>query len=232
VISLRRFESDQIFLAENGSLKVSSGTGLARLSEFCKEKGLSGAEFICHIPGTIGGAVAMNAGFARKGMPWRQMRDIVKNISVYDTLTGSIVKIDSENIGFEYRKTKLPETSIILEIELCLKISSPEFVRREIDENFKYRNSVQDLRFPSAGSIFKNPTTSSMTSGQLLDKAGMKGVRIGNAMVSEQHANFFLNVGNATSQDMLELIEMGRKKVSEQFGIQLELEIKVLTNGN
>ena len=130
------------------------------------------------------------------------------------------------DICFEYRKTSLGPNQIVLEAAFRLTPTRRELVETEIKANFAYRNSVQDLRFPSAGSTFKNPKDHPLTSGQFLERAKMKGFRIGGAMVSERHANFFLNVDHARAQDVLELIAVAQKRVFEEFGVQLEPEVR------
>jgi len=224
-ISLRQFESDW-YRVEGELLRVSAGMSLFRLTMVSQEQGLSGAEFVCHIPGTVGGAVVMNAGFGRRGHGYFEIKDIFHSCTVLDLETCEIKTLTKEEIRFEYRKTDFNPHSVILEAVFYLHPSSKQLVEEEIKANFAYRNSVQDLRFPSAGSTFKNPPGYSMTSGQLLDRVGMKGMRIGGAMVSERHANFFLNVDHASAQDVLDLIHLAQKKVFEAFGIQLEPEVR------
>jgi len=120
----------------------------------------------------------------------------------------------------------------VLEAALRLTPKRQEEVEQEIRENFAYRNLVQDLRFPSAGSTFKNPKAGSLTSGQLLEQVQMKGMQIGGARVSDRHANFFLNVDHATAQNVLDLMATATKRVFEKFGIRLEPEVRYVdSNG-
>jgi UDP-N-acetylmuramate dehydrogenase len=227
VLSLRKLNAEDYSVERDSRLRVPAGMSLFRLAILCQEQSLSGAEFLCHIPGTVGGAIAMNAGFARPGVPYREIKDILESFTAID-LNGMVIKFQQSDVRFEYRKTYVPQGNIILEAVFRLNPKPRSLIREEIKANFSYRNSVQDLRFPSAGSIFKNPKESPLTSGQLLERAGMKGVRIGDAQVSERHANFFLNVGRAKAADMLELIELGRKRVRDEFGIELETEVKYI----
>ena len=227
VISLRKLEADSFSVEDDGLLRVSSGMSLFRLSIVSQEHSLGGAEFVCHIPGTVGGAVIMNAGFGRRGHPYYEIKDIVESITVLDlNSNGSTSILRPKDIQFEYRKTALAANLIVLEASFRLKPKPKELVQEEIKANFTYRNAVQDLRYPSAGSTFKNPKGSTLTSGQLLDRVQMKKVRIGGAMVSERHANFFLNVDHATAQDVLDLISLAQKRVYEEFGIKLEPEVR------
>ncbi len=227
VLSLRKLEPDWFSVQTNGLVRVSSGMSLFRLSIISQEHSLGGAEFVCHIPGTVGGAVMMNAGFGRRGQPYCEIKDIIESITVVDLdSNGNLKTLRREEIQFDYRKTSLPFKTVVLEATFQLTPKSKKWVEEEIKANFAYRNAVQDLRFPSAGSTFKNPKGTALTSGQLLERAQMKKVRIGGAMVSERHANFFLNVDHATSQNMLDLIRLAQKRVFEEFGIELEPEVK------
>ena len=226
-ISLRQLEPDWFLVESDGLLRASSGMGLFRLSIVSQEHSLGGAEFVCHIPGTVGGAVVMNAGFSRRGQPYCEIKDILESITVLDlNSNGTSKTLHREDIHFEYRSSNLPPNVVILEAVFRLTPKPKKLIEEEIKANFAYRNAVQDLRFPSAGSTFKNPKGSALTSGQLLERVGMKKVRIGGAMVSERHANFFLNVDRATAQDVLDLINLAQKRVFEEFGIQLEPEVK------
>lgn len=231
VLSLRKLECEQILVEGSEHVRASSGASLFRLAAFTQIHGLTGVEFLCHIPGTVGGAVAMNAGFSRPGERWHEIKDILESVTVLDLKTHQVQNLKQDELIFEYRNTHLPAHSIVLDALFHLTPSASELVEEQIKANFAYRNSVQDLRYPSAGSVFKNPRNSAFSSGKLLDQAGMKGVRVGGAMVSERHANFFLNVDNATAGDILELIQIGRKRVEEQFGIHLELELKYVGDG-
>ncbi len=224
-VSLRKFESDRYSIDKDGCIRVSAGMSLFRLSALAQEHSLGGAEFVCHIPGTVGGAIIMNAGFGRRGLGYFEIKDILDSFTAMDH-HGEIKTFKRNEIVFEYRKTNIPEHLIILEATFRLQPKDRTLVEQEIKANFVYRNAVQDLRFPSAGSTFKNPEHSEFTSGQLLDKAKMKKVRIGGAMVSERHANFFLNVDHATAQDVLDLMDLAQKRVYEAFGIKLEPEVR------
>ncbi len=228
-LSLRKLDPDWFAVESNGLLRASSGMSLFRLSIVSQEHSLGGAEFVCHIPGTVGGAVIMNAGFGRRGASYYEIKDIVESIVVLDLNSNSIKTLHREDICFEYRRTNLEQNLIILEAAFRLMPKAKQLVQDEIKANFTYRNGVQDLRFPSAGSTFKNPKDSVLTSGQLLDRVQMKKMRIGGAMVSERHANFFLNVDHATAQDVLDLIKLAQKRVFEEFGIELEPEVRYVS---
>jgi len=226
VVCLRRFESQTLAIEEGEWVRCSAGISLAKLSEFALAHELSGIEFACHIPGCVGGAIAMNAGFGRRGGTWRQMEDVVESVTTLNVVGGAVEVLSADKVGFEYRQTRLARELIILGARLRLTHGARERISHEMEANFTYRNGVQDLNHPSAGSVFKNPTNRKLSSGQLLDRVKMKGMRIGDAMVSEKHANFFLNVGQAKAKDVLDLIKIARRRVWDQFGIKLELELK------
>lgn len=227
VISLRKFEPNHYSIERECLLQVSGGMSLFRVSILSQEHELGGAEFMCHIPGTAGGALMMNAGFGRKGSGYFEMKDIFESCTVLDLNDRLDIKtLTCGDIQFEYRKSSIPNHFLILDVVLHLKPKPSKEVEEEIKANFAYRNSVQDLRYPSAGSTFKNPKGHSLTAGQILDQVQMKRMRIGGAMVSERHANFFLNVDHAKSQDVLDLMAIAQKRAFETFGVQLESEVR------
>ena len=229
LISLRKLEPEWFYREGETRLRVSGGMSLFRLSIVTQELGLSGAEFVCHIPGTVGGALVMNAGFGRKGGLYQEMKGIFESCTLVKRNSRlNVERYGMNDIAFDYRKTDLPSDVIVMEVEIHLDPKPKSKIQEEIKANFAYRNTVQDLRFPSAGSTFKNPKGSTKTSGQLLEAVKMKGFRIGGAMVSERHANFFLNVDHATAHDMLELIGVAQQRVRDQFGIEIEPEIKLV----
>jgi len=230
VISLRKFELDRIQFSPDGSVKVSAGMSLFRLSALCQEQGMSGLEFVCHIPGTVGGACAMNAGFGRAASPYREIKDVLRSVTILDLLNSKLRVVTRDEIKFEYRKSSL-DKEIVLDATFQLTPSTREQVRDEVKANFTYRNSVQDLRYPSAGSVFKNPKKPAESAGKLIDRAGLRGTRIGGAMISEKHGNFILNVGNAKAVDVLQLIDLAKSRVFEQFGVELEPEVKLMVPG-
>ncbi|MBI4358683.1 MAG: UDP-N-acetylmuramate dehydrogenase [Candidatus Omnitrophica bacterium] len=225
-VSLRQFEPDQFSVDPDGLLHVSGGMSLFRLAMISQEEGLRGVEFVCHIPGTVGGAIVMNAGFGRRGHGYFEIKDVFESCAILDLNSNQIKVLRKQDIRFEYRSSSLGSNHLVLEAAFRLTPTRREIVEAEIKANFAYRNSVQDLRFPSAGSTFKNPKDHPLTSGELLERAKMKGFRIGGAMVSERHANFFLNVDHARAQDVLELMAVARNRVFEEFGVQLEPEVR------
>jgi UDP-N-acetylmuramate dehydrogenase len=228
VMTLIRFEPKKIlFDEEQCTVTASSGVNLYRLAMACREACLGGIEFLSHIPGTLGGALVMNAGFGRfPGQPM-EIGDRVEEVTVL-TPEGELRKLGAGEVEFRYRETNL-DPFIILEARLKLYKARREEIQAEIRSNFNYRNRVQDLRYPSAGSVFKNPSGAPGSSGQLIDKVGLKGERVGGAMISERHANFIVNTGGAKASDVLALIQLAQAKVFEAFGVRLEPEIRRIT---
>ena len=203
-----------------GGVHAGGGLGLSELVGFCRRQGLAGLEFLAGIPGTVGGAVAMNAG------AWGESTgNVVSSIEVITARGEEIVK-KKEELGFGYRKTALPVGSVVVKALFRVTRDLPEAVGVRIRGYLDKRNASQPLDYPSAGSVFKNPPHD--FAGRLLEMAGMKGKRIGAAMISEKHANVIVNLGGARAQDILALMEMARQKVKEHAGVDLESEITVV----
>lgn len=227
VITLIHFEQNRIIFDETKqSMTASSGINLYRLALAARDAGLGGLEFLSHVPGTLGGALVMNAGFSRMTGQKKEIGDWVEEVSVLDS-EGEIRQLGRDDLSFQYRRTNLAGF-VILGARLKLYPADPKEIQAEIQSNFQYRNGVQDLRYPSAGSVFKNPQGGQGSSGQLIDKVGLKGKRIGGAMISDRHANFIVNLGGARSGDVLELIALAQERVLEAFGVQLEPEIRII----
>lgn len=228
VICLEKFEKERFALTPGEHIKVSAGVGLFRLSAYCQKEGVGGLEFLCHIPGTVGGAIWMNAGFGRPGRPRLEVKDALESITVLDRRR-EVRVLNGAQIPFKYRSSHLSSV-LILDATFRIKNSTTARVREEIRANFLYRNTVQDLRYPSAGSVFKNPTkqASPWTSGQLVEKVGLKGATVGGAMISPRHGNYILNVNQAKASDVLALIEMIKARVYETFQVMLEPEVKII----
>lgn len=229
VVTLIHFEPHRIVFDEGREcVTASSGVNLYRLALAARDAGMGGVEFLSHVPGTLGGALVMNAGFSR--FPGRKMEigDLVEEVTVV-TPEGELRRLGRDELTFGYRKTNL-DGSVILEARLKLYRAKPEEIQAEIQASFDYRNRVQDLRYPSAGSVFKNPEGKQGSSGQLIEKAGLKGKRIGGAMISDRHANFIVNAGGAKASDVLALIAAAQEKVFERFGVHLEPEIRIIRN--
>ncbi len=213
----------QIKDIEEGKVEVivDSGVQLGLLAQNLLKEEISGFEELSGIPGTIGGAVVMNAGAHGK-----EMKDIVTEITAID-YNGNMHIFTNEESEFSYRHSKfLDEKYIILQVKLLLEKEKREEIKSKINEYAKYRKEKQPIEYSSAGSTFKRGTD--FITAKLIDDAGLKGYSIGGAKISEKHAGFIINTGNATAKDVLDLVEYVTDKVYEKFGKKIELEIKVL----
>ena len=210
---------------------VSAGAGVAisRLVAVLRNKNLTGYEFLAGIPGTIGGALAMNAGakidFCSR-VSYREMKDIVSEITIMKK-NGKISTLEKKEIKFSYRNSSL-RSAIILSAKLALRAGSKKQTSERIRRIIKNRLKNQDWRYPSAGSFFKNPAQS-MPAGRLIDLCGLKGAKEGGACVSRKHANFIINENNAKSRDVIKLMEKIKKNVYNRFKINLEPEVEIVS---
>jgi len=208
-----------------GENEITAGAGvlLSKLAVFASECGLSGFEFAHGIPGTLGGAVAMNAG-AYGG----EMKDVVRSTTAYNPKSG-VFDITREQHGFSYRESCVTYTrDIILSSVISLHKGDTESIREKMGELNSRRSSSQPVDMPSAGSAFKRPKSGFAAS--LIEQAGLRGYIFGGAQVSEKHAGFIVNRGGATFSDVMAVVRHVRETVYKQFGIELELEIKIITN--
>ena len=200
---------------------VDDGVQLGLLAQKLLKEEISGFEELSGIPGTIGGAVVMNAGAHGK-----EFKDIVTEVTAID-YNGNIHIFTNEQSEFAYRHSKFSdEKYIILQVKLLLQKGKKEEIKAKMDEYAKYRKEKQPIEFPSAGSTFKRGTD--FITAKLIDDAGLKGYSIGGAKISEKHAGFVINTGNATAQDVLDLVKYVADTIYEKFGKKIELEIKVL----
>jgi UDP-N-acetylmuramate dehydrogenase len=200
----------------NHCIDAGAAAMLGRIIACAQKHGLSGLEFLAGIPGTVGGALAMNAG-----VPGDSIGDTVEEVRVMD-YCGRVKTIKKKDITFGYRKSSLAKY-IILSARLKLSAGNKNEIRNKISRNLRHRWSVHDLSRPSAGCAFKNPD--GISAGRLMDLCGLKGKRIGRACISHKHANFILNMGNANSSDVLRLMNLARDQVKKKFKISLEPEI-------
>lgn len=208
-------KEDKVFI------EVGAGVKLAMLAVILQKKGIAGFEFASGIPGTIGGAIRMNAGAYGK-----EMKEIVKLVTYIDE-EGNIKTEENEFMDFSYRHSRFKEKQeIIIGCTLQLEKENPDKIKEKMDEYKKLRIEKQPIDMPSAGSTFKRGTN--FISAQLIDEAGLKGYSIGGAQVSLKHAGFIVNTGNATAEDILNLIDYVIKVVYEKFGKILELEVEVI----
>lgn len=211
--NLRRYERD------GNRITADSGITLARLAVFAREQGLTGLEFAHGIPGTLGGAVTMNAG-AYGG----EMAQVVREVTVL-TKQGGIERLDTFDFG--YRRSSFSDGSrMILGAVLELAAGDRDQITARMEQLAVQRQSKQPLEWPSAGSMFKRPE--GYFAAALIDQCGLKGFAVGGAQVSEKHAGFVINRGEATCADVLKLVEQVKGRVLGETGVALEMEVKVL----
>lgn len=210
----------QTFEIQGDRVTVEAGMLLSALSRQILEAELTGFEFASGIPGTIGGAVFMNAG-AYDG----ELKDVVEWVRVMD-LKGNVKTYTNEEMEFAYRHSILQNREeIVVACGLLLKKGKYEAIKAKIDDFTEKRTTKQPLQLPSAGSTFKRPT--GYFAGKLIDDAGLRGIQLGGAQVSELHSGFVVNVDNATCQDVLDLIAVVQKVVLDKFGVTLETEVRL-----
>ncbi|MDY6893985.1 MAG: UDP-N-acetylmuramate dehydrogenase [Thermotogota bacterium] len=209
----------------NQKITIGAGFSLSKLSEVVANHGLSGLEFAIGIPGSVGGAVVMNAG-AHGG----EMSDVITKVMVMN-FQGVINEFNKSDLEFGYRKSKIQnEELIVFEVEMELKESDFQEINEKMVKFLEWRKKNQPIHIPNAGSIFKNPEND--YAGRLIDLAGCKGMNIGGAQVSELKANFIVNNGNATAQNVLDLMNKIQDSVLKKFGVSLVPEIKMMGFGS
>lgn len=212
----------QEIVRKGNELTVKAGTLLARVAKQAAKEGLGGLEFASGIPGSIGGAVFMNAG-AYGG----EMKQVVSWIKVMRPEDGSCVTLQREALAMGYRTSIVKEKGyLVLEVGLELAERPAEEIERTMEELKAARREKQPLEFPSAGSTFKRPQ--GYFAGKLIMDAGLRGFRVGDAQVAEKHCGFVINRGAATAKDVMELIEKVQETVLREFGVKLEPEIQML----
>ncbi|HCI60031.1 MAG TPA: UDP-N-acetylenolpyruvoylglucosamine reductase [Ruminococcus sp.] len=211
----------KIALVDDTTIFCGAGATLAYLCKFALNCGLSGLEFAWGIPGTVGGAVFMNAG-AYDG----EMKDVVHSVS-HISPTGEIGRIEKDDLNFGYRTSVYRSNNMIITgVTLKLKKGNPDEIRAKMDDYMSRRSTKQPLEYPSAGSVFKRPEGN--FAGALIEQCGLKGKTCGGAQVSEKHAGFIINKSNATAKDVRDLISEIQKTVSDKTGYNLECELIIL----
>ncbi len=202
-------------------ITVDDATPIGFLAQKLLKEEITGFEEISGIPGTIGGAILMNAGAHGK-----EMKDIVTEITAID-YNGKIHKFTNEQAKFTYRNSIFSSGKyIILQAKIILEKGNAKEIKAKMDEYAQFRKEKQPIEYPSAGSTFKRGTD--FITAKLIDEAGLKGYSIGGAKISEKHAGFIINTGNATAQDVLDLAKYVTDKVYEKFGKKIEFEIKIV----
>ncbi len=221
VINLTKLDWVTVESREKDMALVRSGAGapLPKLANFCADEGLSGLEFAAGIPGTVGGAAYMNAGAYGY-----EIKDIL-----YKTLLikedGEVSELTADDTLKKYRHGGIPENAAVAEAWFRLAPGDPEAIKARASEFIKKRRASQPLSAKSAGSTFKNPPGEK--AWKLIEGAGLKGLSVGGAAVSEKHANFLINASGATARDFIALMELVKRKVKEKTGIELEPELKI-----
>jgi len=204
-------------LIDSGRVYVEAGVPCAHVARFCSDLNLTGAEFLAGIPGTMGGALKMNAG-AFGGETWR----IVDRVEMINA-QGHVIERDKQAFEISYRSVKGQSNEWFLSAQLVLSEGNSEISQQQIKTLLEKRNASQPTNKPTCGSVFKNPPGD--YAARLIEACGLKGYQIGDAVVSEKHANFIVNQGNATAADIDALINHIQNQVLAQFGISLETEV-------
>ena len=204
------------------SVVCGAGESLARVCRAAAERGLSGMEALSGIPGTVGGAIYMNAGAYGS-----EIADLVVAVRAYDRITENCIMLSLNECGFGYRVSVFKARDmVILSAELALRPGNREEIEAKMADYTRRRNEKQPVELPSAGSFFKRPEGD--FAGRLIEAAGLKGLRVGGAQVSEKHAGFIVNAGGATASDVLALADMVKARVFEASGVRLEEEPVVI----
>lgn len=218
-INIRKIDMQE--KGKNIQITVGAGEKLGKLAQVCFQKEIAGLEELSGIPGTIGGAIKMNAGAHGK-----EIKDIVKTVKCMD-YQGKERDFTNEELKFQYRSSILKrEKYIILEVNLELQKGKKEEIKAKMDEYATYRREKQPIQYPSAGSTFKRGTD--FITAQLIDEAGLKGYAVGDAEISTKHAGFVINKGKATANDVITLVKYVKDKIYEKFGRKIELEIEIV----
>lgn len=212
-----------ITLVDDDTIYCGAAVSLAKLCRFASDNGLSGLEFAWGIPGSAGGAAYMNAG-AYGG----EMKDVLISCN-HITKNGEYGSLSADELDLSYRHSAYADNDyIITGISVRLKKDSKAEIEKRMNDYMNRRKDKQPLEYPSAGSVFKRPE--GYFAGKLIQDSGLKGASVGGAMVSEKHAGFIVNTGNATCNDVLSLIEHIKTTVKKNFGVELECEVKPIGN--
>ena len=209
---------EELTLTDNFEIKVGSSVFLPKLSRFFKDNLLSNGEFLIGIPGTVGGAIKMNAG----AYGW-EFSELLKDLRCFDLETFQIEILKKEELEFSYRKSKNLDNKIILSATLTVEKGDKKIINKNLSDFNEKRKKSQPAAIYNAGSVFKN--TSDYYAGELIDNAGLKGYEIDGVRVSEKHANFFVAEKGAKAISLFNLVQYVKDKVSNKFGITLEEEI-------
>ena len=217
VLKLSRLR--EVTFGEDGLVTAEGGLPLMSLIRGCVERGLAGLERLAGIPGTLGGGIAMNAGAGGQ-----QLSEVVTTV----TLTGPEGEEEwpAERFDFGYRRCRLPAGRVVTAARLALHSADREALLGEVEGRIAHRRQAHRVGGPNAGSVFKNPPGGQ--AWELIDRAGLRGMRIGGAEIATRHTNFIVNRGGATAADILALIDLTRRRVREGAGIELETEVRIV----
>ena len=215
LIKLTEFDNIEIF---DNKIKVGAGYSLMKLSRIALKNSLTGLEFAAGIPGTVGGAVFMNAGAYKSDMGY-----VVQSVKVL-TKDFKVVELENKEMNFHYRTSFLQKHPdyVCLEVIIRLEKGKKDVIEDVMKSRLKRRVESQPLNYPSAGSVFRNPT--GMFAGELIEKCGLKGYKLGGAMISDKHANFVMNIDNAKAVDVRDLISLAQEKVKKEYNVDLKVE--------
>jgi len=202
------------------SLSAECGARMSKVARQCAEHGLGGLEFMATVPGDVGGGVAMNAGAFGQ-----QVSDCLTSIELVNR-DAEVKTLRADDLQMDYRHTRLPAGSLVLSATFALQSDDAEKIKERMRQMRTKRGDTQPLELPNCGSVFKNPQGDH--AARLIEAAGLKGLRIGGACISEKHANFIVNEGDAKSSDVLALIEQAKTVVEQKFGVCLEPEVRAI----
>jgi len=219
VISLKGSLSE-ITLLENNVIRASAGISCAKLSRFCHRNNLLGGEFFAGIPGLLGGALAMNAG-AFGGDTW----SVIESVTTID-MQGNVYVRTPKDYEIAYRSVKGNRNEWFVSADIKLTLGDGEAAAQNVKELLEKRNQSQPTGLPSCGSVFKNPPGD--YAARLIEVSGLKGFRIGDAVVSEKHANFIINSGKASASDIEKLMKLVQRTVEQKQGVKLQSEVKIV----
>jgi UDP-N-acetylmuramate dehydrogenase len=209
-----------IDIIDGDVVEIMAGEGLAKIAIYLENLGLSGFEYLYGIPGKIGGSVCKNAG--AYGI---EIKDLLLKAFVV-SWDGELLELKNEELNLRYRESDLLKYGILYKAQFKLKKDNPDIIRKRRLEFSERRKRTQPYGVQTAGCMFKNPNN--MSAGKLIESVGLKGYRVGDVIISEKHANFFINLGDGKAEDVLKLMEIARKRVYEEYGIMLEEEVVVI----
>jgi UDP-N-acetylmuramate dehydrogenase len=219
---------EKIEIESGEIIRTGAGLSAAKLVQCAFDAGLGGCEFLTGIPGSVGGAIFMNAGARNPEDPakFEEIKDILLDVEILDLKSREVKTLNRKEIDFKYRYSGL-DAKIILGAGFKLKKNRKENIQDKIKAFNRKREWLAKISFPNAGSVFKNPEQGK-SAGMLIESCGLKGKRMGDAGISEVHANVMVNLGKAAAKDVLGLIDLAKTSVKQKFDIDLELELKIL----